>query len=97
MKTDLGYHLTVRDWLVGIALVVALSMTMGCAGMLGNVSRPDNLTPEQIRAYNEAGMDLYGCFQVGGPPPAGSTTWITMPKGKDVSIKFLPNCMVQMP
>ena len=77
-------------------LIVSLLFVSGCAGLIGNVSRPDNLSPEQIRAYNEAGLDVYGCFQIGGPPPAGNTTWITIPKGSKSNVKFLPNCTVQM-
>ncbi len=85
-----------RDIINAAMLAVLLSMTTGCAGILMSnaIHQGQDLTPEQIKAYNESGSAVYGCFQIGGPPPAGNTVWIVIPKGQPVAFKFGDNCHV---
>jgi len=71
-------------------LIVASLVSLVLSGCL---SRPDNLTIEQIDAYSKAGLDTYSCFQVAGPPPAGGLTHFTMPKGSQPNLVFGPNCV----
>jgi len=67
----------------------------GCAAQLiGNaLGQGQTLTPDQIKAYNEVGSSVYGCFQIGGPPPAGNTQWVVVPKGGQAP-KFGDNCHI---
>ncbi len=61
--------------------------------LVGNaLNQGKDLTPEQIKALNEVGSAVYGCFQIGGPPPAGNTVWIVVPKGAAVPDTFGDNC-----
>ncbi len=73
-----------------VIVAVAALLTPGC--ILSSMSRPDNLTPEQIKAYNESGFDVYGCFQLAGPPPAGGLTYFVVPKGKQLTVGWANNC-----
>lgn len=75
-----------------IGILALMLLGSGCIAGLANFSRPDNLTPEQIEAYNKGGFDVYGCFQVAGPPPAGGMTYIIAPKGSKPSVRFGLNC-----
>ena len=77
-------------------IVLAMLVLSGCAGLIGNVSRPDSLTPAEIQAYKDAGVDIYSCMTIGGPPPTGQVTIITVPKGMELPVKFLPNCQAMM-
>ena len=80
-------------------LIFGFLLLGGCTGVLlqGAMNKGDNLTPEQIEAYNKVGGKVYSCFQIAGPPPAGGTTILVVPKEAPVTVKFLPNCMLQMP
>ena len=82
--------------LLTLIAYLAAVLLSGCSGLIGNVSRPDSLTPEQIKAYNEAGLDVYMCGTIGGPPPSGNITWLTAPKGSKLAVKFSHNCQVMM-
>lgn len=86
-----------RTLLEATAIALMLALT-GCTSVLmGNaLQQGRDLTPEQVEAYNKVGSAVYGCVSFAGPPPAGGTTWIILPKGTNTPIKFLPNCMVQM-
>jgi len=52
------------------------------------------LTPEQIKAYQELNVDIVFCLNVGGPPPAGNTTFILLPKGTIFVPTFGDGCHV---
>lgn len=83
-------------WLSAILLAVMLSAT-GCTGMLiGNaLQQGQNLTPEQIKAYNDVGVNIYGCFQIGGPAPAGNTQWLFISKSSTAPLpKFGDGCHI---
>lgn len=83
--------------LLMLVAILILAMCSGCiAAMAARSQELKDLSPEQITALKDANLDLYGCFQLGGPPPIGATTFIVMPKGHKVDVSFLPNCMVQM-
>ena len=88
-------EVNMKPWLVASLLSVLLSAS-GCTGMLiGNaLNQGQNLTPEQIKAYKDVGADVYGCFQIGGPAPAGNTQWIVMPIGKGTPPKFMDGCHI---
>lgn len=73
-------------FLCGLALPGCMLSTLG----------DRDLSPAKIRALREADMNVYGCFQLGGPPPSGNTTWIVYPKDQPAPVLFLPNCVVQM-
>lgn len=80
--------------LLHAALILALLSLNGCSGLLiHQAMKTDGLTPEQIKAYNEVGMDVYSCLTVSGPPPMGMGTWITVPKGKG-NVVFGEGCRV---
>ena len=78
------------------ALLLCLYATFGCSGILLHhaIDKGQVLSQEQIQAYRDMNMDVYGCFQIGGPPPAGNTVWIVVPKESVVSIRFGDNCHV---
>jgi len=85
-----------REWielLIVACLALFLSLT-GCTGMLiGNaLGQGQNLTPEQVEAYNKLGQKVYGCFMVVGPPPSGATMWIVVPKDAIVNPRFADGC-----
>lgn len=74
----------------------ALSLP-GCSGFYlinSALGKGENLTPDQIKAYQATGSDVYGCFQIGGPPPAGNTNWIIIPKNAPKKPAFGDNCHV---
>lgn len=81
-----------------ISVILLAFLLQGCvAAMMGKaIDQGQNLTPEQIKAYSDVGSAVYGCFNLSGPPPAGGTTWVVLPKNSDAFVTFLPNCMVQM-
>lgn len=62
--------------------------------MLHQMDQGSALSPEQIRAYKDMEMDVYGCFKVGGPPPAGNTIWILVPKNSKAAVKFGDDCHI---
>jgi len=88
-----------REWIenliIAAVLVLFLSL-VGCTSMLiGNaLGQGQNLTPEQVEAYNKLGQKVYGCFVVVGPPPSGATMWIVLPKDAQMNFKFGDNCRV---
>lgn len=64
--------------LIAVALLIS-----GCSPLeraQRNLTEGQSLTPEQIAAYDAAGIALFVCLQVNGPPPGGSGTIITVPK-----------------
>lgn len=61
-------------------LILAALLLSSCA--LVGVSSPEKLTPEQIQAYKEQGFEVWTCFTLAGPPPAGKVTVILRPKGE---------------
>lgn len=69
--------------LIGSALLLAALGFNGCSPLeraQRNLTEGQSLTPEQIAAYDAAGISLFICLQVNGPPPGGSGTIITAPK-----------------
>lgn len=87
-----------KEVIYAALIALVLSMTQGCMLMMAaKVRSIEDLSPEQITALREANMDIYGCFQVGGPPPIGNTTLIIMPKDTMFTrLAFLPNCQIDM-
>jgi hypothetical protein len=73
------------------ALVFSLTMMVGCAPFL-TAKEAATLTPEQIKAYNEQGLDVYQCLNVSGPPPTGGFTSVLVPKGAKFEVAFASNC-----
>jgi len=73
--------------------ILALS---GCTSMLiGNaLNQGKDLTPEQLDAYNKIGSKVFSCLSVKGPPPAGATVFIIVPKDSNAVVKFGDNCQV---
>ena len=78
------------------AFILALVLSIeGCAAMLisSAMRNPaDALPPETIKAYNEVGSKVYGCVNLGGPPPVGSALFIVVPRAAEVSVKFVDGC-----
>jgi hypothetical protein len=78
-----------------VRLFMLLSLP-GCSGiLLSHAQTPESLSPAQIKAYNDVGLDLYLCFNLGGPPPVGATAFFLWPKSKDFAPVFGPNCQIQ--
>ncbi len=82
-----------KHWLIAALLAVSLSASGCVASMLGGAPGKD-LTPEQIKAYSDAQMAVIGCVQVGGPPLAGNTQWVIMPKEYPMHFNFGDNCHI---
>lgn len=74
-------------------LVIAYFLT-GCISALGGLGIPSqsDLTPAQIKAYKEAGQDVWTCLSVAGPPPAGRLIAIVVPQGTKPNITFGEGC-----
>lgn len=87
-----------KEWMQNVffalVIIIICGFLPGCAAQLiGNaIGQGQNLTPEQIKAYNDIGSSVIGCFQIGGPPPVGNTQWIVIPKNFPMPIKFGDNC-----
>ncbi len=79
---------------LGAALLLAMFLSAGCSGILLHhaMDQGQALSAEQVDAYNRVGAAVYGCFALAGPPPAGSTVWIIVPKGSPVNFAFTDNC-----
>ena len=79
-----------------IKLLLAACLLSGCTSMLiGNsFQQGQDLTPEEIRAYNEIGFDFHSCMSFAGPPPSGNYVKILTPKARNVTIKFSQNCQI---
>lgn len=76
-----------------LALVILLGIWFsGCALVQAQTYR--DLSPEQIRAINETGGQVYSCLSFGGPPPVGKTVFIVVPKGQPLPVTFGSNCEV---
>lgn len=84
-----------ENLIVAAAIILITGLLPGCTSMLiGNaLSQGQNLTPEQIEQYQKTGSAVYGCFQVGGPPPVGNTQWVVLPHGSPAP-KFGDNCHI---
>lgn len=71
-------------WSIQSILSALMSLIFsGCmvAAMGNRVAMGDDFTPEQIEAYRKVGVRVYGCINVGGPPPAGNTVFLLVPEG----------------
>lgn len=74
-----------------LLLILLLLTETGC--ILGPIAA-SQLSSDQIDAlkrYNDAG-DVYACFLVGGPPPAGNIVAVVVPKGAPINISFAQDC-----
>lgn len=75
--------------------LVAAALLQGCAfNLLRKVTQPEDITPDQIRAYNEVGLDVFMCFQISGPPPGGAMTMFLWPKNKPMGQQFGVSCQI---
>lgn len=79
-----------------LALLLLLFSVPGCAFTLlkNAMDKNENLSPEQIEAYSKIGLDVYACFEVGGPPPMGNVVFMLWPKTKELKASFGPNCQI---
>lgn len=84
-----------RNLILGVAIISVMALS-GCTSMLiGNaLNQGQELTPDEIRAYNEIGFDVHSCVSVIGPPPSGSYIKILTPKARNTAVKFGVNCQV---
>ena len=75
-------------------LAVFLSLTPGCAGFLitQELKAGHFPTKEEVEALETIGSAVYGCFTIAGPPPAGNTVWLIVPKGTPVNFAFGDSC-----
>lgn len=82
-----------------LALVLSLSLSLnGCIlAALNNPTNASMLSPEQIAAYRDLNVDIIYCLNVAGPPPAGSTTLIILPKDSIYIPTFGDGCHVISP
>lgn len=78
-----------------VCFVLVFLSCNGCAfNLLRKVTQPEDITPEQIRAYNEVGLDVFMCFQISGPPPGGAMTMFLWPKNKPMHQMFGVSCQI---
>jgi hypothetical protein len=83
--------------MIGFALFLAWAIN-GCSPLeraQQALATGQTLTPEQIQAYDAAGMAVVGCLGINGPPPAGSGSLLVVPKTAAGSIKFSADCHPQ--
>ena len=73
-------------------LLLLFLLNSGCISAIG--MRPNNMTPEEIKAFNDAGSSVYSCFSIGGPPPVGGLAIITMPKSQKPNVSYSANCQL---
>ena len=93
---------TKKDLWLGAALwfcLIAAAMGLfGCVlSSLTSTVTADNiqqLSPEQIKALQAAGQDVYACIFVAGPPPAGRIQYIVIPHGAAFTARFANQCEV---
>lgn len=78
---------------MAMSLLIALVMLAGCAPFLAAKEAKD-MTPEQIKAYGEQGMDVYQCINIAGPPPMGGVTVLVVPKHAKAEVMFSSNCQL---
>lgn len=78
-----------------VILAIFALMIGGCAPFLAAKEAKD-MTPEQIKAYGEQGMDVYQCMNINGPPPNGGVTLLIIPKNAKADIAFSSNCSLLM-
>ena len=71
---------------------LACSGCMNLLGGLGTIVPNSGAQAEQVKALQDANMDVYLCFQLGGPPPIGGVTVIGVPRGVKPSINWGGNC-----
>ena len=74
------------NWLYGPLAALFLSLSLSCSLIYREMS------PEQIKAIRETGGDVITCTILGGPPPAGQTVFIVIPKGSRGKISISPDC-----
>lgn len=77
-------------------LILAALLLAGCQGLtfIRALDSGQGLSSDQIKALKENNQDVYGCFQIGGPPPSGNMVWIIVPKGSPVNFRFSDNCHI---
>lgn len=84
----------IENLIIAALIAMFLSLT-GCTGVLtGNQYGRDNLTAEQIKAYNDQGNKVYMCVQVVGPPPSGAVMHIIVPKDSVYQPRFGDGCRI---
>lgn len=91
-----NYQAGVIAWVAMLIALISLLLFVGCSGfaLLHGIDSTQGLSAEQIKALRDTGHSVYGCFQIGGPPPAGNMVWIIVPQGTPVNFKFGDNCHV---
>jgi len=67
-----------------VSLLMVVILASGCA--LLNPTQAAQMTPDQIKAYQSANMDVIVCLNVGGPPPAGNAVFMVLPKGAQLPV-----------
>lgn len=79
-------------------LIPVIIFVTGCGGILltDAIRQNKDLSPDQIKALSDSGQAVDGCVTVAGPPPAGSTTFVTRPKNAARTI-FGPDCKIVIP
>jgi hypothetical protein len=77
-----------------LLLAAILTLVPGCAGMLllKEIDAGHFPTQDEVAALDKIGAAVYGCFTIAGPPPAGNTVWLIVPKGTPVTFAFGDNC-----
>ena len=86
-----------KKCIVTLILFSIIIISQSCTTMLIGqaLNKDQQLSAEQIKAYNEVGLDVYMCFTLGGPPPMGNMTIITVPKNKAIApISYSSNCSI---
>jgi hypothetical protein len=75
------------------AMFLALALS-GCSLIMAK--QYQEMTPEQIKSLQDAGMDVYSCITVAGPPPSGKFVYVWVPRlDKKPDVRFGENCAIR--
>jgi hypothetical protein len=78
-------------WLLLLVLLAACS-PLGQVIQKTTAEELAQMTPEQVKAWSDAGLAWYACLQINGPPPAGSGSVILQPKALQTPIVWNNDC-----
>lgn len=67
----------------------------GCLLTTDRMNAAKDLTPEQIKALNEAGHSVFSCIIIGGPPVGGRTLFLIIPNNRLSTVNLSPDCQLQ--
>jgi hypothetical protein len=70
--------------------LIGMLALAACGTTIGGVA--DNAAMETAKQMKDAGLDVYLCFNLSGPPPSGGFNVVGVPQGKTPDIRWGSNC-----